>query len=157
MSQLGAFARSAAVRLAWPAAAMLGLTLVGCGTLEFEPIPAAQVDQARQTKAGEFATTLLQAWGRNEYPALGGDATDDLKKAHGAEAQKEADQQLEKAIGSFKSMSFAEANRSKPPKLEIYRFKGAFDKTAEPVEVRVVLDPDGKVSGFWVKPWKDKL
>jgi hypothetical protein len=32
-----------------------------------------------------------------------------------------------------------------------------FDKTADPVEVRVVFDGAHKLSGLWVKPWKDKL
>jgi hypothetical protein len=39
----------------------------------------------------------------------------------------------------------------------LYRFKGTFSKGGSPAEVRVVYDTDGKLSGFWIKPWKDVL
>ena len=146
-----------AARALSAALATLVLGAVGCGSLEFEPIPTGSVDPARQAKAGEFGQKMLQAWARDEYPALGAEATADMQKSNDGDAQKKADKQLEEGIGSFKTMSFAEADRSKPPKVEVYRFKAVFDKSDKPVEVRVVLDLDGKVSGIWVKPWKDAL
>ena len=42
------------------------------------------------------------------------------------------------------------------PHYEIYRFKGNFDLNAD-VEIRTVLDAEGKLAGFFVKPWKDSL
>jgi hypothetical protein len=39
---------------------------------------------------------------------------------------------------------------------EIYRFRGKFNPGAE-VEVRTVLDADGKLAGFFVKPWHDAM
>ncbi len=39
---------------------------------------------------------------------------------------------------------------------DIYRFKGAFEKNKE-VEVRAVLNKQGKLSGFFIKPWNDNL
>jgi hypothetical protein len=100
---------------------------------------------------------MLGAWARDEYPPLGDDATEEMRAGHDAEAQKKADKQLEADIGSFKSLAFHELQRTKPPKFDVYRFKATFDKSKDQVEVRVVYDVAGKVTGFWVKPWKDSL
>ena len=44
------------------------------------------------------------------------------------------------------------------PELVVYRFKGVFSKdSSRKIEVRVNMDKDGKVAGFWVKPWSDSV
>jgi hypothetical protein len=39
----------------------------------------------------------------------------------------------------------------------IYRFRGAFDATDEKPEIRIVLDRNNKLAGFWIRPWEDDL
>lgn len=137
--------------------ALLGLASVGCNSMQFEKIPDAQVDATRKATAETFATTTLQAWSRDEYPALGDEASEEMKKGNTPEAQKAADKAMEKDLGNFKSLVFAEAFATKPARFEVHRFKGTFDKLAEQCEIRVVFDTDGKVSGFWVKPWREGI
>ena len=58
-------------------------------------------------------------------------------------------------VGTFKSMTFHEAQRTVPPKHTIYRFKGQFERGQ--AEVRVVLDHEGKLTGHFIKPWREHL
>ncbi len=41
--------------------------------------------------------------------------------------------------------------------LEIIRYKGSFEKSKNPLEIRVVINEDNKITGFWIKPWKNNL
>ncbi|HEY3352410.1 MAG TPA: hypothetical protein VGQ83_04110 [Polyangia bacterium] len=135
---------------------LVALPLAGCGT-RYDRVPADQVDPARRTTAEELATRILTAWNKHEYPFLGAEATAEFRRAHNnAAAQKAAAANIEKRAGRFQSLAFAEELRSRPPQHDVFRFKGTFSDVS-PVEVRVVLDPEGKVSGFWVRPWHDEL
>jgi hypothetical protein len=129
-----------------------------CNKVELDPIPAAELDAKKKASAEEMGTRILSEWAKDEYKELGSEANEEFKKAHNSvDGQRTSDKAIEKSLGSFKSMTFHEALRTKDKKAEAYRFKAVFDKTSDPVEVRVVLDPQGKLSGLWVKPWKDKL
>jgi hypothetical protein len=39
----------------------------------------------------------------------------------------------------------------------VYRFKGTYSRTSEQPEIRVVFDSQGKISGLWLKPWRDEI
>ncbi|MBK7579935.1 MAG: hypothetical protein IPI67_06980 [Myxococcales bacterium] len=145
-------------------ASTLGLVLAaalfsaGCGKRGFDKLPEEQVDAARKHSAEEMGTKILSAWAKDEYPLLGEEAAPGFRRAHNEEdAQRVSDKALEKDLGNFKSMTYVETVRSKDGKFEVYRFKGSFEKSEAPNEVRVVLDTQGKLTGFWIKPWKDQI
>jgi hypothetical protein len=134
---------------------LFALALSACKA-QFDKVPEASVDATRKANAQSIGDKILGAWAKDEYPPVGDEANEEFKKAHNADgAQAASDKALERDIGNFKSMTYFETVRDKDGKLEVYRFKGTFDKVSEPYEVRVVFDAQGKLAGFWVKPWKD--
>lgn len=134
------------------------LFALGCNKVEFEPIPEAEVNASHRTSAETLGKQILTEWGKDEYKPLGNEANDEFKKAHNSvDGQRTSDKSIEKAFGSFQSMALSQSLRTKDKKAEVYRFKAVFDKTTDPVEVRVVLDDQGKLSGFWIKGWKDSV
>ena len=145
---------SSCARLCIALFALVGL-VAGCESTELERVPDGQVDASRKSQAETFATTVLGAWAKDEYPALGDGATEEMRSANSPEAQQKADKKLEAEAGSFQSLAFQEMQRTKPPRFDVYRFKGTFDKSPSPIEVRVVHDVEGKVTAFVVRPWKD--
>ncbi len=120
----------------------------------FNPVP--QVDEAQKTKAAQAATTTLSNWYNGKFAPLSDDFTQQMKERVPPEAQKQVVTELKETLGDFQSMDFAQALVSPSmPGIVVYRFKGKFSK--ESAEIRVVLDQQGKVAGFWVKPWQQKM
>lgn len=132
--------------------------LLACKGAAFEVVPEAQVNSGEKATAEAYAQKVLSAWARDEYPPVTEDAIPEFKAAQGdVEGQKKADKTLEAQLGDFKSMTYHETVQSNPPQYVVYRFKGSFSKTESPAEIRVVYDTGGKLAGFWVKPWLDKM
>lgn len=139
-----------AIGLAWQS--------LGCGKPGLDKVAEAQVDAAKKANAEALGTKILSAWAKDEYPLLGEEAAEQFRKAHNAEdAQRAADKSIEKELGSFQAMTYHETLRTKDAKMDVFRFKATFDKSKVASEVRVVIDSQGKLTGFWVKPWKDEL
>lgn len=133
------------------------LLVAGCNPTKFNKLPAAEVDQAQKAAAEKFGSETLTAWAKNEYPKVTVPADPKFKEGQDDEAkQKAADKAIEADAGDFQSMTFYEAQKSDPAKFVLYRFKAKFSKK-DVVEVRVVYDTEGKLSGFWIKPWNDTL
>jgi hypothetical protein len=124
----------------------------------FEPLPASKIDQAQKDKASQIATTTLNNWFKGQFAPLSDDFSQQMKDNLGAEAQKQATEALIAQLGDFQSLEFAEAvTTASMPGIVVYRLKGKFSKAPAPADVRVVFDKQGKVAGFWVKPWQDKM
>lgn len=71
--------------------------------------------------------------------------------------QKSSYQKIKGLFGDYKSIQFHSVKViTKNETLEIYRFKGNFEHSKD-VEVRVVLNSNGKLAGFFILPWKDRL
>lgn len=71
--------------------------------------------------------------------------------------QKASYKQIKNLFGDYKSLKFESlVEIIEAEKYEIYRFKGEFEANSN-VEIRAVLNTEGKLSGFFVKPWKDTL
>jgi hypothetical protein len=147
--------RTAAAPLA-VAMAVAFAACAGCSGTKFEKIPPGEVDQARKAFAEQWGNTIMTAWEKGEYPQVGVEAVREFRAGHNQEERQKAAHKFVKGkVGAFKSMTFHEALRSKPPKGIVYRFKGDFEKGE--AEVRVVLDLEGKLIGHFVKPWRDEM
>jgi hypothetical protein len=124
--------------------------------ITLQPVPAGSVDQAQKAFAQKVADTTLKAWTKGQFAPLGADFSDQMKAALPAEKQRAGWDAIRQAFGDYQSVTFSEALTS--PQLAkhvVYRFRGIFTK-GQP-EVRVVTDPAGKVGGFFVLIWQDKM
>lgn len=124
----------------------------------FTPVPDGKVNTAQKTKAHDVATDTLTKWSKNEFQPLSDDFTSEMKNGLPPNQQEMAYHQIKGLLGDFRSIEFAEAVAAPSmPDLVVYRFKGTFSNSGEKPEVRVVMNKDGKVAGFFVKPWSDTV
>ncbi|XMO88236.1 hypothetical protein AAFN75_08060 [Algibacter sp. AS12] len=71
--------------------------------------------------------------------------------------QKSTYAKIKGLLGDYKELEFYSLEEIKKDQVyQIYRFRGYFELGSD-VEIRSVLDSEGKLAGFFVKPWKDKL
>jgi len=150
-----------------------------CGP-RFQKISEAEVDAKKKARAQQLAHRLLNEWKEEKFSPLKNDeATAEMLVSFSVERQKAAAKKLRGQMGTLRSMSFVEAQRTvKTPHYELYRFKGTFEKPKETAnsakdpkrkaagegagpweeqvaEVRVVFNDSGRLSGFFVIPWRD--
>jgi len=122
----------------------------------FSQIPPELVDPQRRAAAESFATSYEESRAQGSFSPLGADATDELRAALDANAQKATQQRIEAELGKYRALEFVGAWRANAsPGSTIYRFRATFTKGRP--EIRVVHDAAGKVSGYWIKPWRDSL
>jgi hypothetical protein len=145
-------------------AVIVGVTILGfvsgaCGQgagMTFQQVPAASIDQAQKAFAQKVADTTLKAWTKGRFAPVGADFNDAMKTGLPVEKQRQAWDTIRQAFGDYQSVTFHEALTSPAlAKHVVYRFRGVFTK-GQP-EVRVVTDPAGKIGGFFVLIWQDKL
>ncbi len=137
--------------------ALIVMTLMsGCGP-PFEKVPDAQVNTDQKTAAERFATDVLHAWNEGKTANVESLLSEEMKPGFTEKMQKIYAEKNAVELGRFAGMEFVEVQQGVKDKLLIYRFKGTFSRKKNFWEVRVVYDPDGKISGFWAKPWKDSF
>jgi hypothetical protein len=86
------------------------------------------------------------------------EAIPEMSKGLTEGVQKSSYENIQSMFGDYESMQFAEAWEMEADQLyTVYRFRGTFDGTVEKPEIRVVLDKEGKLAGFWIRPWEDDL
>jgi hypothetical protein len=124
----------------------------------FDRVPDAKLNVAQKDKANEVGTDILTKWSKGEFQPLSDNFTSEMQKGLPPNKQEMAFHQIKELLGDFRSMEFAEAVASPAmPDLVVYRFKGTFANSPEKPEVRVVMNKEDKVAGFFVKPWMDTL
>lgn len=122
------------------------------------PIPDSEVSGEAKAKAKKIATQVLTDWNKGIFSPLPTTFTAKMRQALTPSAQENAYNQIKPVFGEFQSMSFVEAVQAPGfPGLIVYRFKASFSRTKDRPEIRVVLNRSGKVSGLWLKPWRNKL
>jgi hypothetical protein len=111
------------------------------------------VDSDGRSEAERMGNAILTAWKEDRFDALGDDASDTLRAKLDADKQRQAHDAMKDAFGEYESLEYVETWKPKNgASLRIYRFRGTFSGAARP-EVRVVLDGQKRLSGFWVKAW----
>jgi hypothetical protein len=61
-------------------------------------------------------------------------------------------------FGDYESMKFEEAWKiTSEPTYLLFRFKGTFSESSEKPEIRVILNTERKLAGFFIRPWQDDL
>jgi hypothetical protein len=125
---------------------------------DFKKLNDSETDRNKVLIAQNFASEFFTKLKNGEEFHFQDKAIDAIKNQFTAETQKSVYQQIETQFGDFQSLEYAEnwiQNSSKS--VNIFRFKGEFDKNTKKLEIRVVLNESDKIAGFWIKPWSDML
>ncbi|MBN2407125.1 MAG: hypothetical protein JXJ19_05460 [Elusimicrobia bacterium] len=127
--------------------------LAGCNTM-YTRLADAKVDAAEKAAAEKLAAGLLTSMREGQYKPLGDEATNAMRSALTPEKQKDSYEDIRGMFGDFQSLEYAGTWIPKDGTLlKIYRFRGRFSATTARPEIRVVMDGNGKLAGFWIKPW----
>lgn len=124
----------------------------------FEKLPEDKKDNSKIELASKIANAYFESVKSGKYYDFEDEAVKEFKDQMTPEVQKQTYIQLKEQFGDFESLAFSETWITKDNlDLQIIRFNGKFEKSNEPLEIRVVLNVSYKISGFWIKPWKDNL
>ena len=119
---------------------------------------SAPVQSEQRHLAEQLATQILQAHEQGRFEALGPEATESFRRAFTAETQRHSHQNIRQLFGAFEGLDFVETQSlESQPHLLIHRFRGRYGSASQALEVRVVLDRDGKLAGLWIKPWQEQM
>lgn len=137
---------------------LLGVAiLLGFGSCasDYKKSSEAEVNQETVQMVEQFATDYLTKLKNGEYYEFQDEATEQLKNGLTKEVQIASYKQVKDAFGDFESLEFIEMRvQEKEPVMYIYRLKGTFGG-GKKLEVRVVLNEEEKISGFWIRKWSD--
>ena len=119
-------------------------------------IAGDKVDEKQKASAKKFAEEYLLGHAKGKFEPLGDEVVKALKDKLTPENQKKGYEALKGVFGKFESMEFVEAVKiTQGAEMIAYRFRGKFAKSKP--EIRVVFDKNGKISGFFIKHWKDEM
>ncbi len=136
---------------------LTALVVTGCGS-RFRKLPESEVDTEMKLVAERIATNILVSQRDGRFEPLGDEATLAMRSALTPEKQKEAYETIKGMFGDFQSMKYVETwVPTDGSLLVIYRFKGRFSESKARPEIRVVMDGEGKLAGFWIKPWRARV
>jgi hypothetical protein len=124
----------------------------------FEKLPEDQVDQTQTKLAKEFAHNFFSTLKEGKTYEFHDEVTKQVNENLTPETQKQLYQYITEQFGNYQSLKYVETWKySGDGNMIIVRFKGICDKDKEIPEIRVVLDKDNKIAGFWLKPWADEM
>ena len=125
---------------------------------ELRKLAENEADQEKVAFAEKFATEYFEALKSGANYLFENEATNEVKNQLTPEYQNTIYNQLKTNLGNFVSLEYAETwMQTEGQDLNIIRFKSVFDNTDQQIEVRVVLNKAGKISGFFITPWRDSL
>lgn len=121
----------------------------------FEP---AEANQEELEIAKELTHRILTEQKKGGYyPLTQDEATPAMIEGLSEVVQKDSYKQIKGLFGDYKEVEYKEMlENTEGDKYKIYRFKGHFE-TDTNIEVRTIMDAQGKIAGFYIKPWSDKI
>lgn len=124
----------------------------------FEKLTEDDVDPQRIALGKKFADDYFTALKAGKTYEFHDEAIEVLSKTLAPEVQKQVYQNVKDQYGDYQSLEYVETLKSSGAQaMTIIRFKGTFDEHKDKPEIRVVLNEENKIAGFWVKPWEDEL
>lgn len=139
---------------------LLSIALLGCGQGPgFEKVAEDAVNNEKRKVAEQFVDRYFSASdGEQAYEFEEAEATQAMKELLTEDQQKMLFLQMKSQLGIYESSTYAETWKQRGmPGMDIFRFKADFSESKKKAEVRVVLDDENRLAGFWVKPWNDIL
>jgi hypothetical protein len=133
--------------------------IAGASSWLFSKIPQSEVNAGYVGKSNQLMDGLYAKWQNGTFEPLGDEFTPEMQKALTPELQKQSFEQIRSMFGDYHGMTFVEALTARflLPRGTVYRYKGTYSRTSEQPEIRVVFDSDGKISGLWLKPWREDM
>lgn len=132
--------------------------VVSACSQDFEKMEENDVDQQKVGLAKKFADDFFTVLKDGKTYEFHDEAIEALSKNLTPQAQKDVYQYIKDQFGDYQSLEYVEAWKSSGAQnMIIVRFKANCDTDKEKPEIRVVLDKDNKIAGFWIKPWIDEL
>lgn len=131
----------------------------GQATTAYERVPEGRINPQRLAFVTALSDRILMAQQEGGYYQLSDREADAAMLGGLSESvQKQAYEQISSAFGEYRGLLFEELLMPTEGTLyEIYRFRGQFGTSGSGIEVRSVLNPEGKLAGFYFKPWKNRL
>ncbi|WP_041286195.1 hypothetical protein [Desulfomonile tiedjei] len=124
----------------------------------FVRVPEDRINREYVAKSRQITDSLYANWQQSKFEPLSSEFTPEMQKGLTPQMQRQAFEQIRSIFGDYRGMELVEVLKPRFlfPRGTIYRFKGVYSKSQQP-EIRVVFDSSGKVSGMWLKFWKDEL
>lgn len=126
-----------------------------CFGQDLQRVDDKTIDQHQVGLAASFARAYYARYNEDSVLQIGSEATPEMQSGFTGEVQRKSNATLREPFGKFENLNFSEA--WKKSNYTILRFKGKFEKTEKKLEIRVVLDSNNKIAGFYIKPWSDML
>ena len=125
----------------------------------FTKIPESNVDSGYVERSTQLVGSLYDKWQNGTFEPVGDEFTTEMQKGLSPELQKQSFEQIRAIFGDYQGMTFVEVLTARFlfPRGTVYRFKGSYSRASAQPEIRVVFDSAGKVSGLWIKHWKDEI
>lgn len=123
----------------------------------YEKLSEEQVNPIQTELAKNFAHNFLSTLKDGKSYEFHDEATEVLIKNLTPEVQTQLYKYIIEQFGEYQSLEYAETRIHTPGKVTIVRFKGICDKSKGTPEIRVVLDVDNKIAGFWLRPWEEEM
>jgi len=138
---------------------LASVEIAGVSSFWFSKIPQSEVNAGYVEQARQMMDSLYAKWQNGTFEPIGDEFTSEMQKGLSPELQKQSFEQIRSMFGDYQGMTFVEALTARflIPRGTVYRFKGTYSRTSEQPEIRVVFDLDGKISGLWLKPWREEM
>lgn len=125
----------------------------------YERVSETEINAQRLAFVSSLTDRILTAQQGGGYYRLSEQEADVVMRNGLTEGvQKQAYSQLKRSFGEYKGIVFDELLiPHEGTAYEIYRFRGQFGANSTGVEIRAVINPEGKLAGFYCKPWRQRL
>ncbi len=132
--------------------------VVGCQAPTFEKVSSSNIEQSRLEFAKRLTEKIMIAMSNgNYYKLTSREASSKMIGVFTEKLQKQSYKQIRGMFGAYKGHKFHELWKPEDGSPgEIYRFRGQFKSGVE-MEIRTVLDGNGKLAGFFIRPWRDEI
>jgi len=136
---------------------ILSFQFVSCQE-KFEQLPKNKTDKAKIELASKITNSYFENLKNGNHYDFKNEAIKEFKDKMTPDIQKQTYEQIKQKFGDFKSITYSGTWIKKDNKeFQIIRFKGDFERSEEPLEIRVIINDSNKISGLWIKLWKDNL
>ncbi len=135
------------------------IAIVAAAQQSYEKLPENEISQTELRQAISLGEKLLLGQKAGDIYILSEDeAIPEVARGLTEGVQQSSYENIRSMFGEYESMQFAEAWKLEADQsYTIYRFKGTFDAASDKPEIRMVMDQEGKLAGFWIRPWEDDM
>ncbi len=131
--------------------------LISCKA-EFVKLPEHKTDKSKIEFAVKIANSFFTTLKNGDSFNFNNNATKSFSLKMTPDFQKQIYGQIKSTFGNFESLTYSSTwEENGNTDLQIIRLKGNFEKSEAPLEIRIVLNNSYKITGLWVKPWRNNL